>query len=652
MKKRISAIFAVLFAFALLNASIYAEGETIITADKAEWTDANGASLETEALSATGWGDGTRGAWDVAYTPGAAPTATFTSLPAGMYEVQYYLTKNSESYPNGRSARILDTDVQLKDKNGTYDILSVKDYIYDYGYKSLGIYEFDGTDDYITVTLNDDNKVISGRWSAFFCVSHIKLIPVTEGHTELLTAVNAAASAADFKAAVSGYGTDFVDDEALFNMDGVYEKLAEKKPTGGFTSSYHFKRVFDECVTACLTKVEISASSFVWQNTAANVTSNGYRTNWTHVELTNMTTGEGRAIATFKLANTESIKKMELKLNFDDVVKKQAQNNAVITKYSGDKYENPTTNQEQNKTMNSVVFTDITKQKKLMFSKKDITDSELITAAQKNGYLSLYITADAIDYGDTNGALSLKTDATLTVYYDLTYLGGDVALKYYDDEWDELNTKSAAAGNAFIAISTKSGADFADFDFLDTIAVTENGTALAADDYTLEKVDDATLKLTLKNGFKYESEYKITSEKFIKLDGDSRSYELNAGFTTEKYPTKFSGIEVKQGGTAVTSLDGLTGKISVSATVENNSLPEFKAYLAVNLYERTADGAKMIDSHMVHGTVTATAPLTLSGDFNLTSADTDYFITAHLLDGFTTMNYIKMYNTASWQKID
>lgn len=654
MKKRISLILCSLVAVTAMNIHVLAAGETIIGANQMTWTN-DSATVKPIDLNAE-WGDGTNTPQNIAYNKNVEQKAAYDSLPSGTYRVSYYLTKNhlTDGTDTGRSARILDTDVHITDKNGSYDIISVKDFIYDEGYKDLGVYEFDDTHKSISVTVNNDNNVVKGQWDAMFAVSHIKLEPVTEEHSDLLNAVNTATGADAIRDAVENVTINdgFVDSDALFKMDDAYTEMYNSRPEGGWTSSYHFKRVFEQCVENQLTAVTIPSSSFVWQSSEANTVSKGWRINWNPIELSHKQ-NSNVAVATFKFTNTEHIKRLNLKLNYD-TASNTVQNSVVITRYSGDVYENASANKVEDKGMNSVVFKNLTTEKKQMLSAKDIADSEILDAIAENGYLSLYMRGDSLTYGDGNcGALKLSTDAQITAYYDLTYLGGEADLAYFAADDTAVDADSVAITNTSIKIKQADGKKFESFDFLDYITVQADGTDMATTDYTVAKVDDTTISLTLTDGFKYDTEYTVKSDKFINFEGDSLSYEFAAKFNTEKYPVEFSGITLKDGGTTVTSPDGMNGKtLTVEGTIKNNAVDEFDAYLVVNLYEQTENGAKMIKSLLQNGKIARNGSLSLNDTFNVPSENADYFITAYIWDGIKTMNFVKMYNTDSYQRID
>lgn len=651
MKKRISSIICSLVLSFMFFGTVYAS-DTIIGAGDFTWTKGTD-EITPGGLRTEGWGDGEHSVMNVAYTSSDTYKAYCDVLPDGMFRVLYYLPKNKEGNDTGRSARILDTDVSITDKNGSYDILSVKDYIYDSGYKDLGVYEFSAGSK-ITVSVNDDNKVIKGQWEPMFTFSHIKLEPVTEEHSDLLSAVNIALSAEDIKTAVLNYGTDFVDNDALFSMDSVYEKVYESRPASGFSSSYHFKRVFEDCVFSKLTKVTIPASSFIWQTNESTAQSSGFRINWAPIEL-NHKSDSNIAVATFKFVNTEHIKKLELKLN-RDIGSDKTENNVVITKYSGDRYEKSSTAEKiLDKGMNSVKFTELDTPKKLMLSAKDITDEKLINAIAKNGYLSLYMKGDSLSYNDANcGSLKLSEECTIDVYYDLSYLGGEAKLSYYTESGNIIDENAVSVSGNKIVIMQKDGKAFDDFDFLDYITVTADGEGLASDEYTVKKIDSKTLSVEISGGLSYDTEYAVKSGKYVKFENDDLSYEFAAKFKTEKYPVEFSGVTLTEGGQKIESPDDAKGKkVSVSAEIKNNSLPSFDAVLVVNLCEQTADGTKMIKSLLSKGSVTKDAPLSLNGSFDVPDkSDADYFITAYVFDGFKTLNFVKMYNRDSYQKID
>lgn len=651
--KKISLIFCAVFVFMIMNISVYAEEtEIIITADQMEWFNNENIVDKTGTLSPTGWGDGVHTPRNMAYNQGDNPKTRYDMLPTGMYRVWYYLPKNHESYDTGRSSRILDTNVRIIDKNETVDIISVKDYIYDEGYKDLGVFEFDETHRSIEITVNEDNKVIKGQFSPLFVISHIKLEPVYETNTELLESVNESESASDIQAAAETYGFDFIDCGALYNMDKVYEQLYTVRPQNGYSSSYHFKRVFEQCVDNQLTKATVPASSFVWQTSEANAQNNGWRINWLPIGLSHKE-NSNVAVATFRFANTDGIKRISLKTNYDKSLNK-TENNIVITKYSGDVYENASEEKIQDKGMNNVVFTDLVEPKRLMLAEKDITDEDLIEAIKENGYLSLYMKGDSISYPDVNcGQLQLSDDCKLTVYYDLTYLGGKADLRYFDSAGVQLDENSIPVTTGCITVKHIEEWSFTDFDFLNYIVVMENNTVLPSTNYTVKKIDEKTVAIELKDGFKYDTAYKVVSEKYVKFAEKTQSYEFEANFNTEKYPAEFSGIKLLLDGKPIQSLEKTSGKtIRVEADIKNNTLPAFDAYLIVNLYERTQDGTKMLNSLVKHGNIAKSEALEMNGSFNIPETDGDYFVTACVWDGFETMNFIKMYNGDSYQKID
>lgn len=649
MKKKISLAICALLTWATLSVPAFA-ADTIIEAKDAVFTN-NGESVTATNYSTSEWGDGTHGARGFKYSAGWNPKAEYTSLPAGIYRVWYHVPDNHLGDYSGRNTRILDVDIAVKDKNGTYNNVSVKDYILDNGYKDLGVYEFSGTGDSITITLNQDNKNIKGQWDPDFLVDHIKLEPLTEERADLLSAVNGAANAGDIETAVAEKGTNYVDEDALFDMSDVYDELYSSRPTDGWTSSYHFKRDFDKCVENGLTAVEIPASSFVWQTSVANTESNGWRINWPPVQLTHKE-NTNIAVATFKFTNTDHIKRLELKLN--PYSSDNLQNNVVITKYSGDVYENPSSAKTQNTAMNKVTFTDLKKEKRLMLSAKDIADDQLLAAIEKNGYLSLYMRAEYLNYADTNaGKLELSEKCTITAYYDLTYLGGKASLSYSDSEGKALDAKSVPVTTESVIITGAKGKTFTDYNFMDYMSVYADGKKMAESEYSLTKLDDGSLEFKVNDGFAYAVSYSLESDKYVSFTGGKLSYEFAAKFTIEKYPAEFSGVKMKSDGKTITSLKGIKGKsVSIESEIKNNSLATFDACLIVNLYEKTDNGIKMIDSKMKSGKIAKNGSIELTGTFEIPDTTADRFIAAYIYDGIKTMNFVKMYNSDSYVRID
>lgn len=213
---------------------------------------------------------------------------TYTNIPEGVYKVEYYYPEFAgDSYKTGRQAQVLDSDLAITDANGTHIVKSTKPSITFAGWTEIGTYEFAENGNSIKVTANQDNKIFKAKWNKRFVSSQIRLTPVTEDHSALITAVNAATDASALKTAVSENNNGFVNASALTYMGDVYTAVLAAKPADGFASAYAFKTAFENAVEAKLTKNIVNSSSFVWQNTDSNLTSAGYRINWSPVEFGN-----------------------------------------------------------------------------------------------------------------------------------------------------------------------------------------------------------------------------------------------------------------------------------------------------------------------------------------------------------------------------
>lgn len=400
---------------------------------------------------------------------------TYSDIPSGVYKVEYfYPTFSGNSSVTGRNSQILDQDLEVTDANGTHTVKSTKPSVTYGGWVEIGTYEFGNTGNSIKVTVNQDNKIFKARWDRRFASSQIKLTPVTEDHSALLTAVNAATTASVMKTAVNNNANGFVNASALKYMGDVYQTLVTNRPTAGFTSAYAFKTAFDDAVEQKLTKQDVTSTSFVWQNTEQNVTNSGYRINWSPVEIGNASTLKSRAIVTFKLDNVQNLKSMSLKLNAnsDDDFKLPVK----ITKYSSSIITLPNANKEHNnQIMANATFTDLQTAIPIGVAKKEISDEAIIAAAKKNGYISFYIEPDTIDVGGDSLITKFKLEATLNAEYDNTS--------------DPTMSVTAASANSAAANTSK----VFDISGFDTVAgVTVNNVAVDANKYF---VKDNRLKI-------------------------------------------------------------------------------------------------------------------------------------------------------------
>lgn len=332
--------------------------------------------------------------------------------------------------------------------------------------------------------------------------SRVKLIPQTTDYSQLLSAVNKASNGAELKSATETYGKDLLDIKALNYMDDVYSSIIKQKPEGGFRSVYQYKNIFENTVNGKLETAVIDSSSFVWQNTQTNADSLGYRINWEPVELT---TGESRAVVTFKVKDTLNIKALKLKLNPST----EFRNNAVIKKYSSDIIELPNTNNEQNKFMNSAVFEDLASPIKVTASPKYITDDAIINAIRKNGYISFYLVGDDVTYQSITASNKYQLGATLTVEYDRTYN-------------PNMSMSSSAVNNE--AINTSKVFDLKGFGKIDSVKVNDveldsgkysfNGSRLLIESNVFENAGIYTVEV--KEGNESRSTVlNLVAEKFI-----------------------------------------------------------------------------------------------------------------------------------------
>lgn len=84
-----------------------------------------------------------------------------------LYLYPNYVTDTATQ--TGRNAAILDNDVTITDANGTHTTKSTKPDISYGGWVDVGVYEFSGDgNDSIKVSVNQDNKIVSGQWKKRF----------------------------------------------------------------------------------------------------------------------------------------------------------------------------------------------------------------------------------------------------------------------------------------------------------------------------------------------------------------------------------------------------------------------------------------------------------------------------------------------------
>lgn len=473
MKKILSFILSICILMMSGTYSVFASdidsNEVILSVNDAAWTLPDGLGT----LSMVSYGEGIPCVAAVGADNAELTTeqldkniyVTYSNIPQGVYKVEYFYPNSNDSNATGRNAQILDNDIIVTDANGTHEINSTKPSVTYSGWVDIGTYEFGGSQNSIKVTVNQDNKYFKGQWSRYFCSSQVKLIPVTEDHSALLTAVNAAADKAALKRAVIDNANGFVNISALKYMDDVYDKVLQEKPESGFSSVYAFKDVFEKAVDRALTKKSINSSSFVWQTTTSAVTSSGYRINWAPVELG---TGDGaRAIVTFKLDDVQNLQSMSLKLNLADG--NTFSNPAKISKYSSSAITLPSANKIQDKTMMAdAAFTELTESIPVGVSDKEISNREVISAAKSTGYISFYIEPDTIQYAGYTPSTKFDLTAQLQVKYDNT---ADPTMNITEAS---VNTKALNTAKVF---------DIAGFEKIASIAI--NGVELAADKYEI-----------------------------------------------------------------------------------------------------------------------------------------------------------------------
>ena len=338
-------------------------------------------------------------------------------IPAGEYEVSYWIPKStSTDKPDTRSTWILDNDVEITDKAGTYTKTSIKPEATFGGWVSLGEYEFagDSANEKIKVTVNNDNNIAAGVTMSFES-SKVRLTPIT-GYDSLLTAVNAAATAATMESAVINYGGELFDNNALDVMEGAYKELIVNRGTG-YTSVVAFKKAFDTAVENQLRKV-------TYNNTNNILSYNGTAFRRVGGNLLYNQSDDVYFITTFKNVDKQNVKRAEIKIPYK-TVNSPAAGVFKLTKTSSAQYDRPSNDTFSSGTTNyqaatafAAGFTAVTEaqQMQVFFTPKEI-DASLFTG--EDGYFSLYFEKGAVlsSYGNET---PLGDTAELTVWYDNT----------------------------------------------------------------------------------------------------------------------------------------------------------------------------------------------------------------------------------------
>lgn len=383
---------------------------------------------------------------------------TYTGMPAGEYELYYYICGSNNSDGTYRSARALDCDISVTDAYGTYTTVSVKPYIGYSGYVSVGTYCFDGVDDTVKITANpDDNKTVNDLGQRMLVTHSIKLVPVAE-HSDLLSAVNSAANVRDVRLAVENLGGTYIDGNSLNYMGDVYKSILENRPANGYTNAHEIKIISDEAIKNGLTKSDVITSKLFVYNSG-----NGeYR----HYAQANIS-GDGNALAMFKDIPMGNIKKVELKLDFVQIGQAT---NVEVMKAADSIYEKdfPVGQARNESEINAgITYKELSETKKVATGFKDITDEVLKSAVNKKGALTLLLMAD-YTLGNDMG-LCLNPVAYLRVTYDNTVDTSKMIKQA------SVNTSAANTSKVF---------DFDGFDSISSVKV--NGTQLTDDQFGIK----------------------------------------------------------------------------------------------------------------------------------------------------------------------
>ena len=95
----------------------------------------------------------------------------------------------------------------------------------------------------------------------------------------------------------------------------------------------------------------------------------------------------------------------------------------------------------------------------------------------------------------------------------------------------------------------------------------------------------------------------------------------------------------------ITDIDSAKcGEIEAAASVINNTAGQTQMVIMVNLFERTADGVRMIESGIKSDSINSGEKLEFYKKFTIPDADGDYVIKSFVWNDFRQMSDIKFYN--------
>lgn len=648
MKKKLALALSVTLMLGIAPLAVHAEEEVILTVNHATWTAPGTAvGLATSEWGEPGSDDPVKGVSldNANISAGCNAENTYVTysagIPVGEYDVYYWICGNhAATSPLGRRMRVLDNDVLVTDKYGTKEIKSIKPSWYYEGYVNLGSYYFDGGNDSIKVTMNDE--AFAARTQAhgtpLIASTKIKFVPADQ-HTDLLGAVNTSETVDDVRMAIENYGGEYMTADALVFMNRVYEEILAGKP---YETAVQLKNQFDTSVESKTKTVEYASSMFAWQAPVDAI--NKFRVrNGMDITVSNSYPNMGKGLVTFDNISNEGIKSVEL-----DLAATRTEFDIQLTKYSSDTYAASVGMDIYIEEANYTDFDD----KVSIMPEGDKIDAEAIkTAVAQNGSVSLYLEPDRVDWIPAQVVSQYKTDAILRVTYDISDVGGDVPFAASFEDEIELSDGTPAKIEGNKVLKLKADKSFADIDFMDAADIKCNGEPV---DFTYELLDGDTIAITFNDGLKYDSAYTITCDnKYVYFQDDEQRFTFNFTFSTEKYPIEFSGLTVKVDGDEVDTLSGANGKTVVAkGTVKNNSLEATEVTIMINIFENTDYGVKMVDSKIAKGSLSANDDIELiTTPFKLGETGT-YFITANIWNNLKSMTPVKMYNTASYQRFE
>lgn len=633
MKKIISICISLVVAMsAAINAvQAQTENDIIIKADKSNFTYPDGTNVG--GLGGD-WAKDSEATYAVANynlnvnTPDNT-YITYKGMPKGEYDVYYYIAGSDNSDGKYRSSRALDSDVSVTDAYGTYTVESVRPYIGYKDYVNIGTYCFDGKNDEVKVTANSyDNRDVNWLGSRMLITHSIKLVPTD--HSDLLKAINSADDVQAVEEAVKSLGGTYIDKDSLVYMGDVYKEILNRKPETGYENSHEIKLVADRTIESKLTVNETDSYLFIW---APKSEPSVYR-NYSNVA--SLEDG-GNAVIMFKNLPTGNVKNVELNFELFDGGRST---NAIVSKAAGNVYENFPSGQARGDINSVIKYTDMTESKYVASGFKDITDDVLHNAINENGELSLYMTID--DMGDSSNirTLLIKPAARIKITYDKSDIAGNIDLTgTFEDGTDVTKDTEVSVGNKILTL--KSEAPITDWDFLNDICVTSSYDVA----FTAERVSDTEFTINFIDDLKYGCSYVIESKKGTMIENDSRKYTMMFSFKSERYPIEYSGITLMKGTEKITDIDSAKcGEIEAAASVINNTAGQTQMVIMVNLFERTADGVRMIESGIKSDSINSGEKLEFYKKFTIPDADGDYVIKSFVWNDFRQMSDIKFYN--------